>query len=508
MTSNFSDINALVIDNNSSMRQIMVSMLRVMGMNTVIVANTESQCMQLITAGNVNLVVCGWNLPKLNALSVLKKLRNNENTLKTPFVIVSSMIEQDLIKQAITMGVSEYLVPPFNKKIFEQRINHALKVPIQASATSLTRTINKKRFSPKVTASELNVLVVDDVADNIAIIKELIKDKYRVKASLNAKTALKICLSDSPPDLILLDIMMPEVDGLTLCKQLKNNPLTQNIVIIFLTALSETEDVVKGLSFGAVDYITKPIIPAILLARIEVHSKIILNQRTIQGQIDNLLQQNESSNEYNNNKYNELSKLLRNSTETITDLSRSMNTRASQQYLSKLKYNIDMSTLLLDNSQVLAKIQQNNYTLTLTKEKLINLLFPVLNLFDCAIANKNIEAFNNIEENIDVHCDKNLLKTVFSSIYFYSLDVATRGSTLSVTAENYQNFILVKIHNFTEFSEEDLDNIAHLSFSNKANKINDMSISLAFFAMEKFQGELYFHSSKECGTTFYLKFPC
>ena len=71
MTSNFSDINALVIDNNSSMRQIMVSMLRVMGMNTVIVANTESQCMQLITAGNVNLVVCGWNTPKLNALSAV-----------------------------------------------------------------------------------------------------------------------------------------------------------------------------------------------------------------------------------------------------------------------------------------------------------------------------------------------------------------------------------------------------------------------------------------------------
>ncbi|TWX68801.1 response regulator [Colwellia demingiae] len=508
MPSNFSDINALVIDNNSSMRQIMVSMLRVMGMKTVIVANSESQCMQLIAADKINLVVCGWNLPKLNALSVLKKLRDNENTMKTPFVIVSTMIEQDLIKQAIAHGVSEYLVPPFNKKIFENRINKALKMPIQASATSLSRTINSKRFSQKVHCGELDVLVVDDIADNIAIIKELIKDKYRVKAALNAKTAMKICLSDSPPDLILLDIMMPEVDGLTLCKQLKENPLTQNIVVIFLTALSETEDVVKGLSLGAVDYITKPIVPAILLARIEVHSKIILNQRTIQGQIDNLLQQNEMFTQSNDNIYNKLNKLLRDSTETLIELSTTVNTKSSKRSLSQLEYNIGMSTLLLDSGHVLAKLQQSNYTLTITKEKLRKLLFPILSIFDFAIANKNIEAFDNIDENINVNCDKKLLIIIFACLYLNALDAAPRGSKVSITSEVYQDFILIKIHNITEISEEGLDNIAHLSLSNKTNKINDMSINLAFLAMNKLQGELYFHSHKEFGTTFYLKLPC
>ncbi|PKH85303.1 response regulator [Colwellia sp. Bg11-28] len=508
MPSNFSDINALVIDNNSSMRQIMVSMLRVMGMKTVIVANSESQCMQLITAENINLVVCGWNLPKLNALSVLKKLRDNENTMKTPFVIVSTMIEQDLIKQAIAMGVSEYLVPPFNKKIFEKRINKALKMPIQASATSLSRTINSKRFSQKVHCGELNVLVVDDIADNIAIIKELIKDKYRVKAALNAKTAMKICLSDSPPDLILLDIMMPEVDGLTLCKQLKENPLTQNIVVIFLTALSETEDVVKGLSLGAVDYITKPIVPAILLARIEVHSKIILNQRTIQGQIDDLLQQNEIFVQYNDNTYNKLTRLLHDSAETLIELSPTVNTKPSRRSLSQLKYNIGMSTLLLDSGHVLAKLQQNNYTLTLTKEKLGNLLFPILSIFDFIIASKNIEAFDNIDESININCDKKLLGIIFACLYLNALDVAPRGSKVSITSASYQDFILIKIHNITEIPEEALDNIAHLSHSNKTNEVDDMSINLAFLAMNILQGELYFHSSKEFGTTFYLKLPC
>ena len=87
---------------------------------------------------------------------------------------------------------------------------------------------------------------------------------------------MKVCLSSSPPDLILLDIMMPEIDGLTLCRELKKNPVTQNIVVIFLSALSETKDVVKGLKLGAVDYITKPITPAILLARLNVHTTLIM----------------------------------------------------------------------------------------------------------------------------------------------------------------------------------------------------------------------------------------
>lgn len=507
MHTNFNNINALVIDNNSSMRQIMVSMLRAMGMKTVIVANTDNQIMQLVSTENINLVVCGWNLPKLNAISVLKELRDNEKTLRTPFVVVSTMIEQDNIKQAIAHGVSEYLVPPFNQNMFESRINKALKMPIQASAKKLSRTINSKRLSDKEHTDELDILVVDDVADNIAIIKELIKDKYKVKAALNAKTAMKICLSDSPPDLILLDIMMPDVDGLTLCKQLKQNPLTQNIVIIFLTALSETADVVKGLSLGAVDYITKPIIPAILLARIEVHSKIIFNQRTIQGQIDNLLQQNETFNEYNENIYTKLSKLLHDSTETLANVSPNLNTKSSLFSLSQLKYSLGMSRLLLDSGYVLTQLQQSNYHMTRTKEKLGRILLPIITVFDFVISRSNIEAFEKIDQSADVFCDINLLKTIFACLYIKALEAAPRGSKVSVTSENYQDFLLIKVHHISVMPEEELDNTLHLSFSNKVNMVSDMGINLAFLAMDKLQGSLYLHSSEKYGTTFYIKLP-
>jgi PleD family two-component response regulator len=507
MPHNFNEINVLVIDNNSSMRQIMVSMLRAMGMTTVIVANTESQCMQLIAPENISLVVCGWNLPKLNALSILKKLRDDEQTLKIPFVIVSTLIEQEKIKEAIAYGVSEYLVPPFNMKIFENRIKKALKVPIQASAKNLSSTINSKRVNQKDHSTELDILVVDDVADNIAIIKALIKNKYRMKAALNAKTAMKICLSDSPPDLILLDIMMPEVSGLALCKQLKENPLTQNIVVIFLTALSETEDVVKGLSLGAVDYITKPIIPAILLARIEVHSKIILNQRIIQEQIDSLLQQNDIFNLYNKNIYGELSKLLHNSSEALTDVSSKITEKSSRVSISQLKYNLDMSQNLLDENYLLTQLQQDRYVVKVTKENLANLLFTTLKTFDFSINRKNIESYAEVDETMHIHCDKMLLSCIFYCLYSHALEVAPRGSKVAVTTEKHHQFMLIKVHNITVIPKEELENMTYLPRIIKMDNIHNNRFNLAFVAIEKTQGELYFHSSEKYGTTFYIKLP-
>lgn len=115
------------------------------------------------------------------------------------------------------------------------------------------------------------VLVVDDTADNLALMSSLLKDTYRVKVANSGEKALQIAGSESPPDLVLLDIMMPDMDGYEVCRQLKANPATSNIPVIFLTAKSEIEDEKKGLDGGAVDYITKPISPPIVLARVKTH---------------------------------------------------------------------------------------------------------------------------------------------------------------------------------------------------------------------------------------------
>lgn len=115
------------------------------------------------------------------------------------------------------------------------------------------------------------ILVVDDTPDNLTLVSNLLKKDYRVRVAISGEKALKIALSETPPDLILLDVMMPVMDGYEVCQQLRQHQLTAHIPIIFLTAKSEVEDERKGLSLGASDYITKPISPPILEARVRTH---------------------------------------------------------------------------------------------------------------------------------------------------------------------------------------------------------------------------------------------
>jgi len=115
------------------------------------------------------------------------------------------------------------------------------------------------------------ILVVDDEPLNINILIELLKPKYKMMAAKNGIQALKAARSSNKPDLILLDIMMPEMDGYEVCETLKADEATKDIPIIFVSAMNEDSDETKGLSLGAVDYITKPISPTILQARVQTH---------------------------------------------------------------------------------------------------------------------------------------------------------------------------------------------------------------------------------------------
>ncbi len=118
------------------------------------------------------------------------------------------------------------------------------------------------------------VLVVDDSADNLTLMSALLKDSYKVKVANHGERALKIMQGEQLPDLILLDIMMPDIDGYEVCQRLKQEIRTRDIPIIFLTAKTQVEDEKRGLELGAVDYITKPISPPIVLARVKTQLQL------------------------------------------------------------------------------------------------------------------------------------------------------------------------------------------------------------------------------------------
>ncbi|OEZ96816.1 two-component system response regulator [Duganella sp. HH101] len=118
------------------------------------------------------------------------------------------------------------------------------------------------------------ILVVDDTPDNLLLMANLLKDSYTVKAANNGDKALKIANDSPPPDLILLDIMMPGMNGHEVARALQAEPRTRAIPIIFLTAMASTDDETRGLEMGAADYITKPISPPVVLARVRTQLKV------------------------------------------------------------------------------------------------------------------------------------------------------------------------------------------------------------------------------------------
>lgn len=132
------------------------------------------------------------------------------------------------------------------------------------------------------------VLVVDDATENIDVIVGLLKEKYRVKAAVNGIKALTI-VEKKPPDLILLDIMMPEMDGYEVITKLKSNPTTRDIPVIFLTGKTEVSDETKGFELGAIDYISKPFNPAVVKARVNTHMELVLQRKKTEQLLANTL---------------------------------------------------------------------------------------------------------------------------------------------------------------------------------------------------------------------------
>lgn len=133
-----------------------------------------------------------------------------------------------------------------------------------------------------------SVLIVDDTLENLEVLKSILSDEYVVRIATSGRIALKIAFSAKPPDLILLDVMMPEMDGYEVCRQIKADVRTQHIPIIFVTAKSEIDDETNGFLLGAADYITKPISPPIVLARIKTHLALKASADFLRDQNDYL----------------------------------------------------------------------------------------------------------------------------------------------------------------------------------------------------------------------------
>jgi len=155
------------------------------------------------------------------------------------------------------------------------RAQAALQQIVKTFKNETIKTMNRKKHS---------LLLVDDEATNLQLLRHTLQHEYRLIFAKDGKTALKLAQQEQP-DLILLDIMMPDMSGYDVCEQLKNIQALRHVPIIFVTALSDSGDEEKGFALGAVDYITKPFNPAIVKARVRTHLSLVQAEEVLETRL-------------------------------------------------------------------------------------------------------------------------------------------------------------------------------------------------------------------------------
>lgn len=501
----FKNLTVLVADSLDSLRSTVVAVLTEFGFKRVLQASNGNEALNLIQKHQIDLIISETQLSKMDGVELLRKVRLDPKTNKTPFVMTSTTIEQAEVVRAIKNGVSEYVVKPFSAKILTQRIKRAIANPIKQTASFVKAQSGvKEEQKPQ----KLKVLVVDDIPDNIDVISELLKSDYKIKAATSGELALKICASKQPPDLILLDIMMPGMDGMEVCKRLKENSKTQHITIIFLTALDQTEDIVKGLELGAVDYITKPIQPPVVKARVKTHCNVIEGQKQMRDQVDTLMEMARMKEEFDRISKNDLKQPIEEISKYLNFMDRNLRDPGKiTQSAGAIKCSVSQLTQMVDNMLSLSKIEEGTYQLVPVMLNVAQLVQNVCSTFATTSNHKKIQVKNNIQDNIQIDCEELLTISLLSNLLKNAIEAAPHSSTITFANESVDNFHTVTLHNEGDVPEEIRDVFFDKHVSSGKKEGAGIGTFAAKLMAEVQQGKIAFTTSRDAGTTLKVSLP-
>ncbi|MCB1189519.1 MAG: PAS domain S-box protein [Leptospiraceae bacterium] len=292
-----------------------------------------------------------------------------------------------------------------------------------------------------------NVLIVDDTPQIIQIIGDILKKRnINSYAALSGKKALQI-LSEAKIDLVLLDIFMPEMNGYEVCKIIKENPLTNHIPIIFITALSHGDNIKKGFECGAVDYVTKPFNISELMQRIQTHLKLKRSQEIIQDQNESLAKQNKQLKELLVTKDNifsiishDLKSPLASILGTLELLVRNnvtFNTQEREETLILLHNSAKQTFNLLENLLVWARIQSNKTPFNPVAIDMAVLLGEIVMFHRFTMADKKDISihFQTNKNNVMIFADLEMVKTIFRNILTNAIKFTPKGGSVTLGYE-------------------------------------------------------------------------
>jgi diguanylate cyclase (GGDEF)-like protein len=224
-----------------------------------------------------DLILLDIKMPDMDGYSVLAALKIDASTADIPVIFVTALAEAADEARGLALGVADYITKPVNPDLLKTRVRNQLELkryrkhPVQFD---IAAHVDPARPS--------SLLVVDDTPENIHGLLEALKDEYRIMVARNGAQALNIVQGEVPPDLVLLDILMPEMDGYEVCRQIKSTPLGERIPVLFVTVVDATEEKVKGFELGAADYVTKPIDIDEVRARIRTHLELARLRRFLE----------------------------------------------------------------------------------------------------------------------------------------------------------------------------------------------------------------------------------
>ncbi len=280
------------------------------------------------------------------------------------------------------------------------------------------------------------ILVADDVPKNLQLLGNILRDEIASELAFatNGSQVLSF-VNKIRPDLILLDVMMPEMDGFETCRQLKMNEDTKDIPVIFLTARVDTEDIVKGFRLGAVDYVTKPFESVELVARVRTHL-------AIKQMRDDLVELNNTKDKF----FSIISHDLKNPMGAILTLAEILSTRFDtftaerQNVLIQTMYESAKASFnLLDNLLVWSRAQRGKLAFEPQKFEVETTISGVLQLLRQSADKKSIRLVNEVDPSLQVYADRNMLETVIRNLVSNGIKFTRENGEIQVSSRLLSN---------------------------------------------------------------------
>lgn len=353
------------------------------------------------------------------------------------------------------------------------------------------------------------VLVVDDVIRNIQIVGNMLKESgYRINYAIDGQSAIENALKNHY-DLILLDIMMPNMSGFEVCEILKENSKTKDVPIIFLTAKTDQESITKGFQVGGVDYIKKPFHKEELIIRVKTHIRIQKQQKKLQ-----------ELNAMKDKFFSIIAHDLKNPFHSILGFSEILATKAEKYDIHKIKEfaslihsstktGYDLLVVLLD----WARAQTGNIQFVPKETDLYEISEKVLSLVSGNAQEKNISLHQEIIPNTIVYADHNMIYTVIQNLVINSLKFTKDGGKIFINANNLEEFTLVSITDTgIGISEENVKKLFRIDVNyhqlgTKDESGTGLGLIICKEFIEKHGGKIWVESELDKGSSFQFTLP-